>query len=68
MQLKIAVAAPPENNKANQRLIKSLAKWFGVSKQQIRLVRGQTSRQKTLEIESPSLLPPAAMLKQPAGG
>ena len=45
--LKIAIAAPPKKNKANQELIKFFKKQFKLN---IRIKSGTTSREKTLEI------------------
>jgi len=47
-KLKIAVAAPPDKNKANIELVKFLSKRFGSA----RIVSGFTSRVKVIEIES----------------
>ncbi len=47
--LKIKLAAPPVDGKANKALIAFLAKSFGVSKSSLRLVRGEKNRQKTIE-------------------
>jgi uncharacterized protein (TIGR00251 family) len=45
--VKIAVAAPPEDNKANLELLKFVRKQTG---KRITLVSGKTSRDKVLEI------------------
>lgn len=55
-RLKIRISEPPMNGKANSMLLASLAKAFGVSKQQVMLVSGQTGRQKRVAISSPRLL------------
>jgi len=52
--LKVYVTEPPENNQANQAAIEFIAKQFGLSKSQISLVNGATSREKTLLIEGES--------------
>jgi len=49
-KLKIAVAAPPVDGKANQALIAFLSKELGVAKSRIKLVRGESSRSKRLVI------------------
>ena len=46
-KVRIAVAAPPEKNKANQELIKFLKKKFKLN---VRIKSGATSREKILEI------------------
>lgn len=49
-KLKIAVAAPPVDGKANQALIVFLSKSLDVAKSRIKLVRGESSRSKRLVI------------------
>jgi len=56
-RLKIRITAPPVDGKANQHLIKFLAKQFKVSKSQIELMSGETSREKRFRISSPRLIP-----------
>lgn len=48
--LKIRLAAPPVDGKANAALIAFVADRLDVSKSSIRLVSGQTSRRKILEV------------------
>ena len=54
-RLKVRLAAPPVDGKANKVLIAWAAKTFGVSRSAVRLIRGQSSRQKTLLLELPPL-------------
>ncbi len=49
-RLKIAVAAPPVAGKANKDVVKFLAKVFAVPVKNIAVIRGQTSRQKTVSL------------------
>lgn len=49
-RLKVALGQPPEDGKANQELIALLAEVLQVPKSSIELLRGATSRQKTLRI------------------
>jgi len=58
--LKVRITAPPVDGKANQHLIKFLAKAFGVAKGQVTLLKGETGRDKRFAIKAPSRLPPAA--------
>lgn len=44
--LKVAVQAPPEDGKANDAITDLLRKSFGISKQQMELLSGHTSRDK----------------------
>ncbi|MBN8550362.1 MAG: DUF167 domain-containing protein [Deltaproteobacteria bacterium] len=47
-RLKISIAAPPNDNAANDALIEFLAAEIGVPKRSLTLVRGQAARQKTV--------------------
>jgi uncharacterized protein (TIGR00251 family) len=49
--LHIKIAAPPEKGKANRELIDFLGRELGVKKSAIRIVKGETSRGKIIEIE-----------------
>jgi uncharacterized protein (TIGR00251 family) len=49
-RLKLKIAAPPVDNKANAHLLAWLAAQWGVPKSAVRLVRGETSRQKTVAV------------------
>jgi uncharacterized protein (TIGR00251 family) len=47
-RLKVAVAAPPEDNRANRELESALAGWLGVDSRQVRVCKGHTSRDKVV--------------------
>ena len=64
-RLKVQISAPPVDGKANKHLLKYIAKAFGVAKTRVTLVRGESSRQKTLKITDPQKLPPAAQITPP---
>jgi hypothetical protein len=49
--LKIALTAPPVDGEANAALVAFLASSLGVAKRQVRIVRGETSKTKLVEIE-----------------
>ncbi len=49
--LRVKLAAPPLDGKANVALIKWLAQTLKIRSTDIQIVSGQTSRQKTIEIE-----------------
>ncbi len=49
-ELRWAVHAPPTGGKANKALIESVALFFDVRKSDVRIVRGESSRHKTIEI------------------
>jgi hypothetical protein len=48
--IKIKVTAPPIEGKANEALIRFLAKEFGISISSIKILKGLHSREKTLRI------------------
>lgn len=49
--VKVRVSSPPVDGAANAELISFFAKTFGVSKSSVRIVSGQSSKQKRLRIE-----------------
>lgn len=51
--LKVRLAAPPIEGRANEALLRFLAASFGVTLKQVILVRGATSRSKTVRIVAP---------------
>ena len=55
--LKIKIKAVPVDGKANQHLIRFLAKIFAVAPSRIVLLSGQSNRKKRLRISSPQTLP-----------
>lgn len=55
--LKIRLAAPPVEGKANEALVRFLADAFGVPIRNVVIVRGETSRDKVVRIEQPALRP-----------
>lgn len=48
--LKVRIASPPVNGAANAELIKLLAKTFGVSKSEVEILSGETSKTKQVKI------------------
>lgn len=48
--LKVQVAAPPVDGAANAAVIDTLAAWLGVPRRALRLVQGQSGRDKLVEI------------------
>lgn len=52
--LKVRLHSPPVDGAANEELIKFLAKQLHVAKRSVRIVSGQSSRGKLLEIEGVS--------------
>jgi uncharacterized protein (TIGR00251 family) len=55
--LKIRLAAPPVDGRANAELLRYLADAFGVPLRNVMLVRGDTSRRKVVRIEQPMARP-----------
>ena len=54
---KIRIKASPVEGKANAHLLRFLAKSFGVSQSQVRLITGAQGRNKTIGIRSPRKMP-----------
>ena len=49
--IRIRLAAPPVDNAANEALIEFVARQLGLAKHSVRVVGGQTSRRKLIEID-----------------
>ena len=49
--LRIKIAAPPVDNRANNELIEFLSRVLAIRKSSVAIVRGQTSRIKTVAID-----------------
>jgi uncharacterized protein len=49
--LKVRLAAPPVDGEANEELIRFLAKLFGVSRGQVSILTGQTSKNKLVRVD-----------------
>lgn len=47
-RLKVAVSAPPEDNRANSELVNALAGWLGLRRDNVRIESGHTSRDKVV--------------------
>jgi len=54
-EVKIRVAAPPANGRANDALIAFLADQIGVSPRRVRIISGQSSRSKRVMVEGTHL-------------
>jgi len=48
--IKVHLTAPAVDGRANQALIQALAEHFGVKKRQVKIIRGEKSRQKIIEV------------------
>ena len=49
--MRVDVTVAPEDGKANKQVVKLVAKELGLSKSALVIVRGQTSREKTISIQ-----------------
>ena len=59
--LKLRLAAPPIEGKANDELIRFLADLFGVPRRNVLLLRGETTRAKTVRVIAPRKMPSMAL-------
>ncbi|NPA57740.1 MAG: DUF167 domain-containing protein [Aquificae bacterium] len=50
-QYQVKVSVPPEKGKANKRVVELLSKHLNVPKSRIKLLKGETSREKLFEVE-----------------
>jgi uncharacterized protein (TIGR00251 family) len=50
-RLKIRLQSPPQDGKANRELIRFLSKLLKIPKSSLDLIRGQTSRDKTIRLK-----------------
>lgn len=49
--LKIKITSPPVDGEANKKLIEILSKEYKVAKSKIRILKGETGKNKVVEIE-----------------
>lgn len=49
-EITIGVTAKPEKGEANKEIIKKLAKYFNVSKSKVKIIAGEKSRKKLVEV------------------
>ena len=61
--LKIRIAAPPVDGAANEELIRTLAKAFGVARSAVSIVRGHSSKLKTVTVEGADLQKLSSLLE-----
>ncbi|MEK7833575.1 MAG: DUF167 domain-containing protein [Acidobacteriota bacterium] len=66
--LKIRLAAPPVDGEANEELVRFLSKLFGVTRAQIVIRSGQTSRNKLIVIDGVSVDEAEQVLQPMLGG
>ncbi|HEY3251475.1 MAG TPA: DUF167 domain-containing protein [Ignavibacteria bacterium] len=46
----VKVSVPPEKGKANERVIELLSKHYKISKSRINIIKGETSKEKLIEL------------------
>ncbi|MFQ5994339.1 MAG: DUF167 family protein [Acidiferrobacterales bacterium] len=63
--LKVCIAAPPVEGRANARLIAFLGKQFGVAKGRATVLRGEKARTKLIRIQAPTKIPPGLDIIKP---
>ncbi len=49
--LKVRVQAPAMDGRANKAVVEVLAEFFGVKKSSVRIIRGERSREKVVEVD-----------------
>ena len=52
-RLRVKVTAPADKGRANRALVELLARHFGVRKGAVRIVEGERSREKVVEVDTP---------------
>ncbi len=52
-RLKIRIASPPVDGKANEELVRFLGKALSLPRSRVKLIAGETSRGKTVRLEDP---------------
>jgi uncharacterized protein (TIGR00251 family) len=67
-RLRVKIAAPPEDGKANGELISFFAKALGCTKRELSLIKGEKSRMKTLGIPLDRRKELEKILEGPAAG
>jgi uncharacterized protein len=73
-RLKVAVSAPPEDNRANEELVAALAGWLGLRRDAVGIESGHASRDKVVsfagidETELRAKLEALVKTKRPASG
>ena len=58
--VKIRLAAPPLDNRANEALVSFVSERFGVARRDVTLLAGEKSREKRLEVRRSPVEPEAA--------
>ena len=48
--IKVYVTAPPEDGRANEAVVETIAEWLGVKRRQVTIVSGATNRNKVVRV------------------
>jgi len=48
--VKVCVTAPPEDGRANEAVVETIADWLGVKRRQVTIMSGATSRNKLVRL------------------
>ena len=64
-RITVRVTAPPEDGRANDAVVKLLAKGLGVARSRVRIVKGRRGRDKRLVVEEMTAGEVVARLSQP---
>ena len=64
--LKVYVTAPPEDGRANDAVVETIAEWLGVKRRQVEIVSGATNRNKVVRITNISKAQLDAALRPPS--
>jgi hypothetical protein len=51
-EYKVYVTVAPERGKANEKVTELLSEYFDVSKSSVKIIRGETSNKKVIEIDA----------------
>jgi uncharacterized protein (TIGR00251 family) len=55
--LKVYVTAPPEDGRANEAVVETIAEWLGVKRRQVEIISGSTNRNKVVAVTGIVQLP-----------
>lgn len=64
-RLKIRIKAPPVDGKANKALLRYMAELFAVAPSAVAITAGSSSRQKTVSVSQPTVLPESLAISPP---
>lgn len=67
-RIKLQITAPPVEGAANAAVVELIATWLAVPKRAVSLVRGDTSREKTIAIATDHPAELSARIKAELGG